>query len=146
MSQKQRYTSRLSVYLLLIKDNEILLSLRQNTGYADNMFTVPAGHVEEEESIKAAMVRETHEEAGITIDQNDLKLAHIMYRKSNHPYVEFYWTCSKWSGEITNMEPEKCAFLKFFPIDKLPDSTTENLKQVLKNITEKSYFSETGWE
>lgn len=145
MTNKQRYTSRLAVYILMTKEDKILLSLRQNTGYADNLYTVPAGHVEEGETIQEATAREAYEEAGVIIAQQDLQLAHIMYRKSNYPYVEFYWSCTRWHGTPCNMETDKCGDLQFFPIKQLPQNTSDNLRIVLKNIKSGSVFSESGW-
>jgi len=40
-----------AVHLFLLQDNKILLSKRYNTGYEDGNWNVPAGHVEEGESV-----------------------------------------------------------------------------------------------
>ena len=48
--KKERFKLICSSYLLLIKDNKILLGLRQNTGYMDGFYHLPAGHKEEGES------------------------------------------------------------------------------------------------
>src|SRR4051812_27606999 len=56
-----------AVHLFLLRDDQVLLLRRQNTGYEDGNYSVIAGHVEGGEEIKAAMIREAREEAGITL-------------------------------------------------------------------------------
>ena len=83
----EKYYSRLAVNLVLTRMNEegkkeILLQLRQNTGYMDNMYDFAcSGHVEKGESFAAALVRETKEEIGIIIKEEDL-----VFLAVNHHY------------------------------------------------------------
>jgi 8-oxo-dGTP pyrophosphatase MutT (NUDIX family) len=52
---------------------EVLLQLRQGTGFMDGHWAAAAaGHVEAGESVLEAAVREATEELGITIDPADL--------------------------------------------------------------------------
>jgi len=62
---KERFKITPAVYLVLMKENKILLSQRYNTGYFDNHYSFPAGHLDGEETLKQAMVREAKEETGI---------------------------------------------------------------------------------
>lgn len=59
-----------SVHLLLRKDNKILLMRRKNTGFADGMYSMPAGKLEPKESVEDAIIREAREEINIDI-KND---------------------------------------------------------------------------
>ena len=73
----EKYYSKLSTNLLLMRENkgkkEVLLQLRQNTGYMDGMYDFTCGgHVEKNESYAKAMIRESSEEIGITIKEEDL--------------------------------------------------------------------------
>jgi len=74
----EKYFSRLAVNLVLLLNNkqnekEILLQLRENTGYMDNMYDFAcSGHVEKGESFSKALVREAKEEIGIEIKEEDL--------------------------------------------------------------------------
>ena len=56
-----------AVHLILVQDSKVLLLRRYNTGYEDGNYGVVAGHLERDEEIVAAMVREAREEAGIEI-------------------------------------------------------------------------------
>ena len=51
-------------YLFLQKGDGILLMRRQNSGYYDGWYTVPAGHVEAGELPVDALLREAKEEIG----------------------------------------------------------------------------------
>ena len=76
-----RFTLRCAVYLFMIKSNKILLLKRINTGWKDGEYGVPAGHLEKNETVLQAAVREAREETTMEIDEKDLKFIHIMHRK-----------------------------------------------------------------
>lgn len=57
----------IGVHLLLIKDNQILLSRRMHD-HLKGVYMMVAGHVDIGESLIETMVRETKEEANITIN------------------------------------------------------------------------------
>lgn len=139
---QERHTARLAVYILFIKQNNILLYLRRNSAYENNLYTIPAGHVEANETIQNAAIREAYEETGAIIAPENLELIHVKYRVSNYPYVDFYWLCTDWQGTLTNIEPEKCGELAFYPLDNLPSAMSPNLVQVLQQIKTGGSFSE----
>ncbi|NQY54774.1 MAG: NUDIX domain-containing protein, partial [Campylobacteraceae bacterium] len=61
-------------YLILIRQNKILLLRRHNTGYQDGQYSTIAGHVEEGESFSQCIIREAKEEAGITLKSVEERL------------------------------------------------------------------------
>lgn len=63
--KKQRHKIVPAVFLLLIKNNKVLLLKRQNTGYADGKYSLVSGHVDKGETMQEAIIREAKEEAGI---------------------------------------------------------------------------------
>lgn len=144
--QKERFTTRVAVYLVLKHEGKILLALRQNTGYADGLYSLVSGHLEDNETIKQSMAREACEEVGIIIDPVDLEIVHVVQHKSNKHYINFYCTCTKWQGTPINCEPDKCSDVSFFPIDNLPPNTLDSVVKALCHINYGSYFSEYGLE
>lgn len=147
---KDKYKNIPASYLILIKDDKILLLRRFNTGYEDGKYSFIAGHVHEAESLTQCIVREAAEEAGIVLDPQDLKVVHVMHRntemiKSNER-VDVFFTTDKWKGEITNKEPNKCNDLSWFDLDALPENVIPYIMKVIKAIENKVFYSEDGWE
>ena len=62
-----RCTHLIAVYLILIEDDKILLQRRFNTGYKDGNYSLPAGHLDDNESITQALVREVKEEIDLDL-------------------------------------------------------------------------------
>jgi len=134
-----------SVYLLLIKGNKILLSRRFQTGYMDGHYSLPAGHLEDGETIRQALVREVKEEIGINIKQDDIKLVHIMHRKEEDIRVDLFFTLNSYHDKPTNAEPEKCDDLSWFPLDNLPDNILPYIRQAITGHLRGRFYSEIGW-
>jgi len=140
-----RFKMIASVYLLYIRDEKILLLRRQNTGYNDGMYVLPAGHVEENETIPSAMIREAKEEAGLSLALTDLKLVHVMHRKEEDERMDFFFLSNNTSEEPRNAEPEKCDDIGWFALNELPDNTIPFIKQGITNYLQHALYSEIGW-
>lgn len=69
----ERFKITPAVHLLLIKNGKILLLRRKNTGFYDGSYSVVAGHLDGGETATSAMIRETKEECGITLNFESLK-------------------------------------------------------------------------
>ena len=114
---------------------EVLLQLRRGTGYMDEHWAcAAAGHVEEGESVFAAATREAGEEVGV----GDVALSPLCaMQRSNgtglavDERVDYFFTATAWSGEPRIVEPEKCADLRWFPLDGLPDPVVPHELAVL---------------
>lgn len=140
---KRKSGTNLCVYLIVKKGDQILLHLRQNTGYADGKYGLISGHVEDGESAISAMIREAEEETGIV--PLEIKPVHFLHSKTNRLNMNIFFECTQWKGEIVNKEPEKCAGLHFFPILNLPSNMQLFIPEVLEAIRKKELYSERGW-
>ena len=88
----ERMKLPVSAQLFLIEGDEILLLRRYNTGYEDGKYSVVAGHIDGNESVAEAMIREAKEEADITIAKEDLQTIHVMHRKKiRGEYIDFFF-------------------------------------------------------
>ena len=139
-----------TVYLVLVKENKILLSRRYNTGFQDGLYSFPAGHLgEDEETVSQAMIREAREEIGVEIDSADLELVHVMHRRQSEPTnerrINFFFTAKRWKGEPKIMEPDKCDDLQWFELDRLPDNTIPYVKQAIGCLRKNVKYSEYGF-
>lgn len=135
-----------TVYLVLIKENKILLSRRCNTGFHDGEFSFPAGHLKPNETLIQAMVREAREEISIELAAKDLKLVHVMHRKEpQENRANFFFLAQKWKGKPKIVESRKCDALEWFDVNNLPDNTISYIKQAINYISRKISYSEYGW-
>jgi len=139
---KDKFKAYIAVYLVLEKENQILMYLRQNTGYADGFYSLVAGHLDGNESSTQAMIREAKEEAGIDIKSEDLQVVHIMHRIEDKEYLDIYLHCKKWTGKIRNCEPHKCGNLIFIDKDNFPPNTLGPIKTAMEHIHSGTFFSE----
>ena len=141
-----RYTYVGSVYLLLIKDNKILLLRRCQTGFQDGNYGVPAGHLEGDETVREGCVRETKEEIGLDISPEDLEVVHVMQRKGHKDErIDFFMTVKSYSGEIKNYEPDKCDDVRWFNLENLPDNTVDFMRVGIENYKKGIIYSEFGY-
>ncbi len=154
---KKRFKIIPAVYLVLIQDNKILLSKRVNTGFMDGKYSLVAGHVDENEAVTKAMIRETKEEINIDLVKKDLDIVYVMYRidkknaheENNVKYpvrVDYFFKVKQWAGDIENMEEDRCAEVKWFDLDSLPDDLVYYVRVALQDIKEGAVFREFGWE
>jgi len=142
---KGRFKLVSAVHLVLVKDGNILLLRRFNTGYRDGDYSVIAGHLDGGKQARMAMSREAKEEAGIEVAPEDLKLVHLMHRQSAEERVDFFFTATKWSGKPKIMEPDKCDELKWVPIKSLPGNMVPYVKAGIQNFLNGRTYSEFGW-
>ncbi len=143
--QQERFKLRAAVYLLLIKDNKVLLSRRFNTGWMDGKYSLIAGHLDGDESVFEAIIREAFEEAKIKIEKKDLIPATVVHRQSDQEYIDFFFVAKRWSGDITIVETNKCDDLSWFPLDNLPDNLLPFIKEAVEKYQNKIPFFESGW-
>ncbi|MCG8152971.1 NUDIX domain-containing protein [Pimelobacter simplex] len=143
MTGKTRFVVVPASYVFLLRegaagaDTEVLLQLRQSTGYMDGHWAAAAaGHVERGETAEAAARREALEEVGVT----DLALtfATAMQRTAHDlpidERIDFFFTARSWSGEPRIVEPAKCADLRWFPLSALPDPVVPHEAVVLAGL------------
>jgi 8-oxo-dGTP diphosphatase len=107
-----------AVYAIIRNEQgEILFSQRKNTGFMDGRYHLPAGHMDGNETMVAAMIRELKEELDIDVLENDIRVVHISHRESiNREYFDAYLEVSRFTGIPKINEPEKCSTLNYFNI------------------------------
>ena len=154
--EKKRFRLTPAVYLILEKDNKVLLLKRANTGFQDGKYGLVSGHMDGKETIAQAMIREAREEAGIEIASEDLEFVHVMHRFNDElgyfdqgekhvERLDFFLRAKNWTGEIKNMEPHKCDDLSWFDVNSLPANTIDYILDAIKFANDKKYYSEFGW-
>lgn len=133
-------------YILFIREGEVLLSRRFQTGFEDGKYSVPAGHVEPNETFTKALIREAEEETGVTLTEETIKVSHIMHRKTpEREYVDIYFIATNWIGTPENREPEKCNDLSWFPVNNLPKNIIPYVRQAIECSVNSVFYSEHGF-
>ena len=143
MTERFRLVS--AVHLFLIRDGQVLLLRRRNTGYEDGNYSVIAGHLNGGERVKTAAIREAREEAGIEIAPQDAAVVGVMHRRSDDERIDFFLAASSWSGVIVNNEPGKCDDLSWFGLDELPENVIPYVRRALENFRHGRWFDSFGW-
>ena len=149
-----RYLTRSAVMLMLTRMGEngleVLLQLRQNTGYADGCWDFAAtGHVDAGESMKMAVRREAAEELGIDVALGDIAFATLTHKNGGGDakvYYNAFFTAQAYSGEPRILEPHKCGGLSWFRVGALPETMIPDRQNALLNWLAHIPYTEEGWQ
>ena len=150
MSRPEHYRSYSAVFPVLLRSRggrqEVLLHLRQNTGYMDGHWDFAgSGHVDGSETARQAVARECHEELGITVNPADAEFAHLCHGVDDSQGRTYYDMCffvRRYKGEPTVMEPDKNAGLRWFPTDDLPENVSASVATMLFHCLRGEFYSE----
>ncbi|RSL30073.1 NUDIX domain-containing protein [Salibacterium salarium] len=142
---KERFKVVAAVHIFLLKENDILLLRRFNTGYEDGKYSVLAGHLDGDEDLIEAAQREILEEGGVNVSYSELNVVGVMHRKAVEERIDFFLTCDKWEGEVKNMEPHKCDNLSWFPLDNLPENIIPYVRTAIDNYKNNKPFDIYGF-
>ncbi len=140
-----RFKMIASSYLIFVRGSKILLLRRFNTGYEDGKYSLPAGHIEDNESLTQGAAREIFEEIGFSLTPQSFTLVHVMHRKEIDIRMDFFFTADIGKQQPVNKEPEKCDDLQWFPLTKLPLNTIGYIKKAIRCFQKKIFYSEMGW-
>ncbi len=142
----QRFKVIPAVHLFLMRDDQVLLLLRENTGFQDGNYSVIAGHLDGGERVVDAIIREAREEAGITLQPHDVDMLGVMHRQSDSERIDFFATATRWQGDIANCEPHKCGGLHWHPVDALPTNMVPYVRTALARFRGNDWFASYGWQ
>ncbi len=131
---------------LMNGNDEVLLLRRYNTGYGDGKYSVIAGHIDGNEEVRSAAIREAREEAGIEIRLSDIEVVGVIHRKDEDERVAFFLTASRWSGNIVNAEPHRCDDLSWHSIRDLPPNMVPYVKRGFENFLNGRFYDSFGWD
>ena len=134
-----------TVHMFFLRENKILLLRRFQTGYMDGHYSVPAGHLDGNEPLRLAAVREAQEEIGVRIDPADIRFAGVFHRFEGDERVDFFVHVQNWQGEPVNAEPGKCDEICWADIEALPENTVPYVRRAIENFRAGVPFEEFGW-
>ncbi|WP_042202193.1 NUDIX hydrolase [Paenibacillus camerounensis] len=135
------------VHIMLVKGGKVLLLRRCNTGHMDGYYGFPGGKLNGGETLQMAAIREAREETGARIDPAQLHMLGTMHiRTPGGERIDFFFRAEEWSGEVSNLEPDKCDDLSWFDADRLPDNTLPFMTKALDTFERGEWFMEYGWD
>ncbi|GHH74076.1 NUDIX hydrolase [Promicromonospora soli] len=129
-----------AAYVYFRREGQVLLQLRQGTGYRDGFWAcAAAGHVEEGESVIDTAVREAREELGVVVAAEDVRPLTVLHRgEPRGPAIEqrvdFMFEVTRWTGTPSIQEPHKAADLAWFPFVALPEPVVPHELAVLRAV------------
>ena len=138
----------IGAHLHLEHDGRTLLGLRApGVAFAAEHWHALAGHVERE-SVRACVVREAREEAGLVIAERDLALVHTVHVLDSgdaEPRIQLFFAARHWEGEPRVLEPDRCVRWAWWPLDALPDRTVPYTLAAIDGIRAGRSYTELGW-
>jgi 8-oxo-dGTP diphosphatase len=135
-----------TVHLLFFREDQILLLRRFNTGYRDGEYSVPAGHLDGDETVVTAAIREASEEIGLQLDADNIVFSSVMHRMEEEERVDFFVRVRTWEDDPLNNEPDKCDELVWVDFKSLPENTIPYVRRAIENHLDSVAFDEFGWK
>jgi 8-oxo-dGTP diphosphatase len=133
------------VHLLLLRDGDLLLGRRANTGYGDGAYEPPSGRLAERETLVEAAVRVAAAQVGIEVDPARVSLAHVLHDVSGQGRMAFFLTADGWTGDV-GPTPGNSGTLSYsdfgwFPLGKLPANMIDRARVAVRNYAAGARFS-----
>ncbi len=146
--KKIRFKVNVVVNFIIEQNGKVLLMKRSDGFFKGGYWVLPAGHIDGNETLREASVRELKEELNIDVSVDELIFLHAIH--SITPFLEridFYFKIKNFSGCIVNKELNKCDEIKFFDYGDLPEKNKMSLTtlQAFEKIRDKEYYSEFGF-
>ncbi|USS89110.1 NUDIX domain-containing protein [Fructilactobacillus cliffordii] len=146
----ERYRTKSAVFALLLRHNqeEVLLQQRFQTGIGDGHYDLAAGgHVEAQESMKQALVRELHEELDLTVKPANLEFATLIHANYGDDTVYYcgYFVVKDYQGTPLIAEPDQASQLDWYSVHDLPHNLLWDRRRALENYQRGIPYDEVGW-
>ena len=123
---------KVGVAVFVIKNKKILLGKRKNA-HGEGTWCCPGGHLEFNESWEDCAEREVSEETGIKIKNIRFTIAtNDIFKEEDKHYITIFMTSDYDSGEVKNMEPDKCEKWDWFEWNNLPQPLFLPIQNLLK--------------
>ncbi|MFF4293416.1 phosphotransferase [Streptomyces vinaceus] len=118
----------IDVHLILRREGEsgaeVLLSRRAGPVYASGLWHLPSGHLDPDEDMVEAVVREAREETGVLIALDDVTAAVTVHHRpptGSRSRLGVFFEVRRWSGRPGIMEPDRCDGMGWYALDALPE-------------------------
>lgn len=151
MTRRDFYGRPAAVYVI-VRDGSKILMLKRIGPWKPGEFVPPSGHVEAKETLRSAAQRELKEEVNLEVKLSDLEFKFVTHRfpgpdeVDDREYLDFYFEAKKWSGQLTNREPDKHSEVAWIDMDELDEYPVVNyVKSALGAIEQGVSYGEFDW-
>lgn len=132
-------------------DRVVLLQRSEQAKFAQGMWDLPVGKSESGEPVTATAVRELHEETGLIVKPEALRIAHVIHGawgvEAPNGFLTIVFVAHEWSGEPENREPKKHAQVRWVSTDAIPEEFVDTTASALhRYLTGGPEVSLNGWE
>lgn len=133
--QEQQVKVGVGLYIFN-SQNEVLLKYRKGAHEAGT-WCPPGGLVDFGETLTEAASREAKEESLLDVAPEDIKIVSVtedIFKLDHKHHITIHLTTTKYTGTVTNTEPEKCLEWKWFSLDNLPTPLFLPCQKFFKNF------------
>ncbi|MGW1543128.1 NUDIX domain-containing protein [Streptomyces sp. NPDC002309] len=113
----------------------VLLQRSENAKFAQGMWDLPVGKSEPGEPITETAVRELHEETGLMVKPESLKVAHVIHGswgvEAPNGFFTVVFATHEWTGEPENREPHKHSQVRWVDAAAIPEEFVETTASAL---------------
>jgi 8-oxo-dGTP diphosphatase len=129
-SEEKREHIGVGIVVLSEDKKRIILGERMNS-FKAGWLGMPGGRIEGDEAVIEAAKRELLEEAGVTAQE---------ISQETYSFIHFGFVVSDLSGEVTNMEPDKCKGWQWYSLDSLPEKILPGHRGIIELYKNKEKF------
>lgn len=120
----------------IIANGDKILLVKEGKQILYNLYNLPGGHLEKDESPIEGAIREVEEETGLNVELD--YLVDIIITRSENYYINFVFHGNYLSGELTPLENEilECSWFSIDEVLNMPDEKIlrpERFKRVLND-------------
>ncbi|MDD4902396.1 MAG: NUDIX domain-containing protein [Patescibacteria group bacterium] len=138
--QKNRPRVGLGV-IIVNQEGKILIGKRKNSHAP--YYSIPGGHLDPGETFEAGAIREIKEE--MNLDLKDPKVIAVTnnletYRDEGLHYISIILLVTEFSGDLKNMEPEKCEEWLWVDPNHLPSPHFDASRMGVACYLEKAFY------
>ncbi|MFC1787707.1 NUDIX domain-containing protein [Patescibacteria group bacterium] len=138
----ERYTVRITTGAVVEQDGKILVVKELETKRYPNARVVinqPGGHIEKDETVIEALIRETKEETGYSIEPTELiGIYHVHFEK--YDVIKFSFVAKLTSEKVTPIIEEDILEAVWMPIDELKNNK-DQYRPAIASGTFDDYFA-----
>jgi len=134
-----------AVHVFLLREHTVLLARRADTSFEDGNYGPPGGHLEPDETLLEAAIRECREEVGVELEPAALAVIGVThYTSPTGDGVDFFFRATRWTGEPTAVA--ECDDLRWCSPDALPENTIPFVRRAVEHhLLAWAWFDESGW-